>query len=103
MLEEASSKDQAHAGEVSGGSMYNSFRNRGTVPGGKAGEDPKMYESSPRLMAFEDGPSHRMHTFNTRKSQIQPHGTLNNSLKRLGEFRHMIDKSNCPKYKMMKE
>ena len=85
--------------EVSGRSMYSSFHGR-MVAGGR---DDKMFDSSPRLTAFEGGPSHRMHTYNTRKSVIQSQDNLADSLRRLSDFRLMIDQTHCPRYKKMKE
>lgn len=94
--------DMAVKPDISGRSTYNSFQSRMALPAGRGG-DLKLAESSPRLAAFGGGPSHRMHTYNTRRSVIQSQDNLADSLKRLSDFRLMIDQSHCPRYKKIKE
>ena len=95
--------DAAIKPTASGGSIHDPFQQRLIVPSGKAGEDSKMFDSSPHLTVFEGGPSHRTHTYNTRRSVIQSQDNLADSLQRLGEFRLVVDQSRCPKYKRIKE
>lgn len=93
--------DLAVKPEVAGRSMYNSYHGRLAAPSGRGGD--KTFDSSPRTTAFEGGPSHRMHTYNTRKSMIHSQDNLVDSLRRLSDFRLMIDQTHCPRYKKIKE
>lgn len=75
----------------SGKSIYNSFQSRMVVATTSKGGDSKAFDSSPHLTVFEEGPSYRMHTYNTRKSLIQSQDTFADSLKRLSDVRLAID------------
>lgn len=95
--------DAAMKPEPSGRSIHNSYQLPREIAPNAQTDGAKMFDSSPHLTVFEGGPSHRMHTYNTRKSAIQSQDNLVDSLKRLSDVRLMLDQSHCPRYQKIKE